>query len=32
LATRHGELNRWAKRTEVEAAGELDPKHARRPI
>ena len=24
------ELNRWAKRAEAEAAGELDPKHARR--
>jgi acyl-CoA dehydrogenase len=26
------ELNRWAKRAEAEAAGELDPKHARRAI
>jgi len=26
------ELNRWSKRAEAEAAGELDPKHARRAI
>jgi acyl-CoA dehydrogenase len=26
------ELNRWAKRAEAEAAGELDPRHARRAI
>jgi hypothetical protein len=28
----HRELNRWAKRAEAEAAGELDPKHAQRVI
>jgi hypothetical protein len=26
------ELNRWAKRAEAEASGELEPKHAPRPI
>jgi alkylation response protein AidB-like acyl-CoA dehydrogenase len=26
------ELNRWAKRAEAEAGGELDPRHAPRPI
>ena len=26
------ELNRWSKRAEAAAAGELDPKHARRAI
>jgi hypothetical protein len=26
------ELNRWSKRAEAEAAGELEPKHAPRPI